>query len=92
MTTPPRERKVEGSATACKLLSPSRRAQLLEALALIEDAQAIITMNEAYVLQQHRQVSVPVLQATVRILARITRRIGTTLCAILEVADGTKQR
>jgi hypothetical protein len=64
---------------------------LLEALALADDAQAIATLADAYVWEKHRQVSPSALQATTRILARIARELGLTLCDILD-ADERRDR
>jgi hypothetical protein len=70
---------IESAASA-----PSRRHQLLGALALASDAQAIATLAEAYVLEKHREVNPSVLHATTRIVARIAQELGRTLCDVLD--------
>jgi hypothetical protein len=70
----------------------SRRAQLLEALALAADAQAIATLAEAYVSEKHRQVSPSVLHTTTRTVARIARELGVTLCDILDAEERRGQK
>jgi hypothetical protein len=64
--------------------APSRRDQLLGALALASDARAMATLTEAYVLEKHREMSPSNMYATTRIITRIAGELGTTLCNIID--------